>query len=330
MRIDYSAPGKVSISQRDYIEEILGELPKDMAGLATSPAAAHLFEVSSTPDLLPAEAAEMFHCNVAKLLFVSQRSRPDIQTAVAFLSTRVKAPDRDDYKKLRRVMQYLRGSLDLTRTMEADGTGIARWWIDASFAVHPNMRGHTGGVLTLGKGAAYTTSKGQKINTRSSTESELVGVYDVLPQVLWTQYFLEAQGYGVKDCVIYQDNMSTILLAENGKASSSKRTRHINIRYFFVTDLVKKGQVKVTHCPTEDMVSDYFTKPLQGSAFRKLRQLIMNTDEAESGPSETRRSVLDHEQGVSHGSSHGQADPTKKQRVMWGDVRMAVESHPSG
>jgi hypothetical protein len=146
MRIDYSAPGKVSISQRDYIEEILGELPKDMAGLATSPAAAHLFEVSSAPDLLPVEAAEMFHCNVAKLLFVSQRSRPDIQTAVAFLSTRVKAPDRDDYKKLRRVMQYLRGSLDLTRTMEADGTGIARWWIDASFAVHPNMRGHTGGV----------------------------------------------------------------------------------------------------------------------------------------------------------------------------------------
>jgi hypothetical protein len=274
-----------------------------------------LFEVSSTPDLLPAEAAEMFHCNVAKLLFVSQRSRPDIQTAVAFLSTRVKAPDRDDYKKLRRVMQYLRGSLDLTRTMEADGTGIARWWIDASFAVHPNMRGHTGGVLTLGKGAAYTTSKGQKINTRSSTESELVGVYDVLPQVLWTQHFLEAQGYGVKDCVIYQDNMSTILLAENGKASSSKRTRHINIRYFFVTDLVKKGQVKVTHCPTEDMVSDYFTKPLQGSAFRKLRQLIMNTDETESGPSETRRSVLEREQEVSHGSSHGKAEPQTLQEV---------------
>jgi hypothetical protein len=270
MRIDYSAPGKVSISQRDYLEEILGELPKDMDGLATSPAAAHLFEVSSAPDLLPVEAAEMFHCNVAKLLFVSQRSRPDIQTAVAFLSTRVKAPDRDDYKNLRRVMQYLRGSLDLTRTMEADGTGIARWWIDASFAVHPSMRGHTGGVLTLGKGAAYMTSKGQKISTRSSTKSELVGVYDVLPQVLWTQHFLEAQGYSVKDCVIYQDNMSTILLAENGKASSSKRTRHINIRYFFVIDLVKKGQVKVTHCPTEDMVSDYFTKPLQGSAFRKL------------------------------------------------------------
>jgi hypothetical protein len=330
MRIDYSTPGKVSISQRDYLEEILGELPKDMGGVATSPAAAHLFEVSSTPDLLPVEAAEMFHCNVAKLLFVSERSRPDIQTAVAFLSTRVKAPDRDDYKKLRRVMQYLRGSLDLTRTMEADGTGIARWWIDASFAVHPNMRGHTGGVLTLGKGAAYTTSKGQKINTRSSTESELVGVYDVLPQVLWTQNFLEAQGYGVKDCVIYQDNMSTILLAENGKASSSKRTRHINIRYFFVTDLVKKGQVKITHCPTEDMVSDYFTKPLQGSAFRKLRQLIMNTNEAESGQSETRRSVLDRKQEASHGSSHGEADPTKKQRVMWGDIRVAVESHPSG
>jgi hypothetical protein len=142
-----------------------------------------------------------------------------------------------------------------------------------------------------------------------------MGVYDVLPQVLWTQHFLEAQGYSVKDCMIYQDNMSTILLAENSKASSSKLTRQINIRYFFVTDLVKKGQVKVTHCPTEDMVSDYFTKPLQGSAFRKLRQLIMNTDEKESGPSETCRSVLERDQGAGSQSRTGRANQETARHV---------------
>jgi hypothetical protein len=304
MRIDYSVPGKVKISQLEYLQEVLAELPKDMDGTATSPAASHLFEVSNTPELLGPEAAEMFHCNVAKLLFVCQRSRPDIQTAVAFLSSRVQAPDKDDYKKLRRVMQYIRGSLEQVRTMEADGTGIAKWWIDASFAVHPDMRGHTGGVLSLGKGAAYTTSKSQKINTRSSTESELVGVYDVLPQVLWTRNFLEAQGYDIKDSVIYQDNKSTILLAENGRASSSKRTRHINIRYFFVTDLAKSGQVKIEHCPTQDMVSDYFTKPLQGAAFRKLRQLIMNSEETTRDLSATRRSVLEPREPRI--TSHGQ------------------------
>jgi hypothetical protein len=80
MRIDYSLPRKVSISQTDYLQESLRELPKDMGRIATSPAAAHLFEIRSTPELLQAEAADMFHCDAAKLLFMSQRSRPDIQT----------------------------------------------------------------------------------------------------------------------------------------------------------------------------------------------------------------------------------------------------------
>jgi hypothetical protein len=278
MRIDYSLPGKVKISQVEYLQEVLAGLQKDMDGIAHTPAAAHLFDVNDKPDPLSPEEADFFHSSVAKLLFMCQRSRPDIQTAVAFLSSRVQAPDRDDYKKLRRVMQYIRGSLEQVRTMEADGTGLAKWWIDASFAVHPGMRGHMGGVLSLGKGATYTASRSQKTNTRSSTESELVGVYDILPQVLWTRNFLEAQGYGIKDSVLYQDNKSTILLAENGRASSSKRTRHINIRYFFITDLVKSGQVQIEHCPTQEMISDYFTKPLQGAAFRKLRRLIMNTE----------------------------------------------------
>ena len=114
--------------------------------------------------------------------------------------------------------------------------------------------------------------------TRSSTEAELVGLYDIMPQILWTRYFIAAQGYGVKDLVVHQDNKSTILLAENGKMSSSKRTRHLNIRYFFVTDLVKTKELSIKYCPTEDMVSDYFTKPLQGALFRKMRDLIMNID----------------------------------------------------
>jgi hypothetical protein len=305
MRIDYTAPGKVKISQVDYLQEVLAELPKDMDGVANTPAAAHLFDVNDKPDPLSPDEADFFHSNVAKLLFACQRSRPDIQTAVAFLSSRVQAPDRDDYKKLRRVMQYIRGSLDQVRTMEADGTGLAKWWIDASFAVHPDMRGHTGGVLSLGKGATYTASRGQKINTRSSTESELVGVYDILPQVLWTRNFLEAQGYGIKDSMVYQDNKSTMLLAENGRASSSKRTRHINIRYFFVTDLIKSGQIRIEHCPTQEMVSDYFTKPLQGAAFRKLRRLIMNTEEDVRDLTATRRSVLEQEIRDSS-ANHGQ------------------------
>ncbi len=130
--------------------------------------------------------------------------------------------------------------------------------------------------MSLGKGAAYGTSTRQKLNTKSSTEAELVGVNDVMPQILWTRYFLEAQGYGVDDSLVYQDNQSAILLEKNGRASSGKRTRHINIRYFFVTDRIATGEVKVEYCPTGEMLGDFFTKPLQGVLFKKFRDHVLN------------------------------------------------------
>ena len=128
----------------------------------------------------------------------------------------------------------------------------------------------------MGKGAIYGTSTRQKLNTKSSTEAELVGVAEVLPQILWTRYFLEAQGYTCTSTIIHQDNKSSILLEENGKASSSKRTRHINIRYYFVTDRIGKGEVSISYCPTKEMIADFFTKPLQGQLFTFFRDFIMN------------------------------------------------------
>ena len=110
--------------------------------------------------------------------------------------------------------------------------------------------------MSLGKGAVYSASTRQKLNTRASTTAELVGVDDMMPQVLWTRHFLEAQGYEVKDNVVYQDNQSAMLLEKNGRASSSKRTRHVNVRYYFVTDQVNKKRLRVEYCPTKEMVSD--------------------------------------------------------------------------
>jgi hypothetical protein len=82
------------------------------------------------------------------------------------------------------------------------------------------MKSHTGGMLLLGKGAVYATLTRQKSNTKSSTEAELVGVNDVLPQALWTKYFLQEQGYGCTESILYQDNQSAMLLEKNGHASN--------------------------------------------------------------------------------------------------------------
>ena len=183
------------------------------------------------------------------------------------------------------LMKYIRGTKKMPLILSANGSGILKWWVDGSFAVHPNMRGHTGGGLTMGRGFPIVTSTKQKLNTRRSTESELVAVDDCMPAILWTWYFMEAQGYGVRENIVYQDNKSAILLEKNGKASSSKRTKHINIRYYFVTDRIAKGELSVEWCPTGDMIGYFMTKPNQGALFCKSRDQIMGAVKAQdTGP----------------------------------------------
>jgi hypothetical protein len=114
-----------------------------------------------------------------------------------------------------------------------------------------------------------------KLNTRSSTESEIVAVDDLIPQILWVRLFLKAQGFAVSDNILYQDKKSAMLLETNGRASSSKRTRHIEIRYYYIADRVAKGDLRFFWCPTDEMIADFLTKPLQGKAFVNFRDLIM-------------------------------------------------------
>ena len=128
--------------------------------------------------------------------------------------------------------------------------------------------------MSMGQGSIYNTSSKQKINTKSSTETEVVSTDDVMPQMLWTKYFLDAQGYTCSH-QLQQDNTSAMRLELNGKASSGKRTKHMAVRYFFIKDRVDAGDLTIHHCPTGDMVGDFFTKPLQGAAFIKFRDLIM-------------------------------------------------------
>lgn len=124
----------------------------------------------------------------------------------------------------------------------------------------------------------------QGLVAKSLTKAELYGVYDAMPLVSWARLFFEAQMVGILDkqnlniggnSIILQDNTSAIKLENNGKRSSTKRTRHINIRYFFVSGEIKNGNVQVIYCPTKETVADYFTKGLQGHLFRTHRNAIL-------------------------------------------------------
>ena len=275
MKIIYDGKGNVQINSTEYIKEAINDFNENVSAPVNTPAANYLFEVDDTREKLDKAKQEKFHSIVAKLLFVARRGRPDILVSIAFLTTRVSKPDTDDWKKLHRLMQYLNATMDLSLTLSAENFNNIKWWVDVSYGTHADMRSHTGAGLTLGRGFIYSKSSKQKINTKSSTEGELVGASDMLSQIIWTRYFLAAQGYDIKSNVLFQDNQSAMLLEQNGKYSSSQRTRHVNIRYFFIKDRIASGEVDVKYCPTELMYADFLTKPLQGSKFIAFRDAIM-------------------------------------------------------
>jgi hypothetical protein len=147
--------------------------------------------------------------------------------------------------------------------------------VDASYGVHKDCKSHTGTVVTLGKGPVLVKSVKQKINTKSSTEAELVGLSDSMSVIIWCRNFLEKQGYTMPPAQVFQDNMSTISMIRSGKPTSD-RTRHVNIRFFFINDREKSGEVKVEYKSTKSMLADILTKPLQGEQFVVLRDELLN------------------------------------------------------
>ena len=184
MTLNYSVPGKFTIRMDDYMQGILNEAPADMDGAMLTPAAQHLFEVDNAAKCLPPEKAELFHHLMAKLLFLCKCAWPGLQTTIAFLTTRVKQPDTNDYKKLTHTICYLHGTPDLVApTLKADNAHVVKWWVNASFTVHPDMHSHTGGMMSLSKGSTYSTLTHHKINIKSSTEAKLVAVDDVMPMI---------------------------------------------------------------------------------------------------------------------------------------------------
>ena len=153
------------------------------------------------------------------------------------------------------------------------------WWVDASYAVHWDSRSHTGMFMSMGLGAAMYGIWRQKLNTRSSTESDIELIDDALKSIMWGMYLIQEQGYEVTKNILMQDIKYTILVAKNGLYSSYKRTNHIKNRYFMIKDKIGKGEIVIQNFPTGDMWADINTKALQGILLYKMCGRLMGIGE---------------------------------------------------
>ena len=276
--LDYSTEGVCKLSTTKYIEEALGAFRstgRTVKRGAKTPARVNLFVVREESQRLEEKIRKVFHSVFAKLPWVGIKTRPDILVALSFLGKRTTVADEDDWIKLERLLSYLESTKNMPLTLGIDDLQVVKWWADAAFGVHMDLKSHSGLLASLGRGAIYARSATQKLNTTSSTESEVVAVSEALAQALWTSSFLRNQGYEVKNALLKQDNQAAIRLHENSIMSRKKKSRYIDIRFFFIKDRIEKGDIKIAFCGTDDMLADYLTKPLQGAVFRRFRDAIM-------------------------------------------------------
>jgi hypothetical protein len=266
--------GKAVLSMRSYVETMLKEL--SVTGVAASPATGKLFECDDTP-LLKSDRMKKFHTTVAKLLYLAKRARPDILLAVAYLCTRVTCSTELDEAKLMRVLKYLNGTVGQDLILRAEDLKLVAY-VDAAFGCHSDGKSHTGLVIMLGGANVLSKSSKQKIVTKDSTESELVGLSDMMMPVMQCADFLKDQG--LRDIVptIMQDNMSTITLVTKG--GGKYRNKHLKVRQALIKERVDKSDIKIEYLPTAMMLADTLTKPLQGALFRRMTSGIVNSTKA--------------------------------------------------
>lgn len=267
IRWDFTVPKQVSLSMEGYTKELLEKYKPFKA--AKTPASSDLFECKSSSAPLGKTKRDMFHSATMTLHYLAKRVRPDILAAVSYCATRVLAPTEHDLAKLQRILGYLSITTSQQLLLKVGDSISIRAYVDSSFGTYDDCKSVTGTAIFIGGAPVYFKSSKQKIVTRSSTEAELVGISDALSQILWTREYVIHQGIEVGPAILYQDNMSTIFLANKGR-STSERTRHIKIRFFFVTHYIESKEIIIEHMPTSCMIADALTKPLHGTLFTEM------------------------------------------------------------
>ena len=278
MTLDYTHSDKLIVTMKNQIDNLLEKT--GVKGTAVNPSEADLFTIDATSPNLDRKRADEFHSIVATISYIAKRIKPECLVVTSMLASRVKNPTEQDWSKLERLLAYINHTREIPLCLEMDKSYPVRISasIDSSHATHGDYRGHTGVYITLGKGCIQAVSVKQTINTKSSAESELVAVSDGATPVINVQNIILSQGLACEPALIDQDNQSTLAMLEKGQATGPT-SRHINIRYFWLTDRILNGEVRVRYVESGDMTADALTKPLQGHLFYKHRTTLLNTTE---------------------------------------------------
>lgn len=282
IRITHSDDGSITLSQPGYIAKIIDELDLHDAPTADTP---ERVGDNSYPDDSPLADVRHYQKVLGLLLFAATHTRPDIAHAVATLATFTSAPTLAHLEDAYRVARYLKGTADLGLTFTSSGTIELHAFVDASYNCHPDAKGHSGMLFSLGEfdAAVSHQSKKQNLVSRSSCEAEVYAVDAAVVHIEFLRALLLDLGYAqMKPTTVFQDNLSAIHVINADTYTA--RTKHFNMRFHYVKQAREAHQVILRYLPTEDHPADLLTKALSSAKqFYKLRARLLGCQNTPTG-----------------------------------------------
>ena len=262
--------GTLSIDQRGYIEGVLKRFGMDQCNPVSTPLEAGK-QLTKTDEKEEGVDTRRYQEIVGSLIYASITTRPDIAHAVNVLSQQMAKPNNEHWSAAKRVLRYLKGSLDVGILFRKSDNFELVGYSDADWAGCNDSRKSTSGyVFMLGGNVISWTSKKQPVVALSTTEAEYIALCLATQEAIWLRRLLESVGQPQKTpTTIYEDNQGAISISKN--PINHSRTKHIDIKFHFVRDAVQKNETLIVHCTTQEMVADTFTKGLPKPAFERHR-----------------------------------------------------------
>ena len=232
IHITFTDEGTVDIGMEEYFREAIQEFGQYIITSVNTPAMRKLFDVNEGLKLLGADNHDTYHHIMEKLLHVAKRCRLHIKLSLSFFCTIVACITYQYWEKLGRLLKYIKGTETEYLSLGMNGIYLSETWIDSYYAIHQDMNSHTGGMISMLRGAVMRESSKHKINTKISTEAKVVGTSNYIPNKVWAKRFLEHQGCIIQKSLVNQHNQTVMNIENNLQSSCGQKSGHFRIGYF--------------------------------------------------------------------------------------------------
>jgi len=266
----------ITISQPGYIDKLKAAFPPQSTNLPTTPMLPHRDNIDKSPILLLPSFRNIYMQKVGSLNYLAVNTRPDIAFAVGWVARKMQQPTEFDMAQVDRIINYVINTKDYGLTFRGKGGVVLSVYVDASYAIHDDRKSHFGTCMFIGDFSASVATKSRKAKCMaiSSTEAEYLALCEGAKLVAWARQLLSELGYPQPGpTVVYEDNQATIKMVNNG--NDKGRTKHIDVRFHYIREMIEQGQIKMEYKRTEDMIADILTKASEKSVFDKLRPALL-------------------------------------------------------